>query len=353
MYRSIRQYLEENGPVRASAPVRIDLGGTLDISTLNYPLRHLKPETFNAAVGLRTGVQLRPYIDGEIKVSSRGFADAVFEPDTAPFKHPLGLMFAVACYFGMTGIHIDIVSTSPPKSALGGSSSAAVALVAAYSNLVRDEKGGTPLGRGETALLAHFIEAGVAGVPCGLQDQLAAAYGGIHAWSWRSGPGGPGYRKETLLEGDGILWFEERAILVYCGIPHESRDVNSRWISQFLEARTRSEWAEIVDCTRGFIDAMRKGDSDQAVRWMNRENGIRLKMTPDVLDSLGRRLCKDAVAEKCGARFTGAGGGGCVWAFGRRSGIKKLKTVWGGRTQAVDTAQLLDFTIDTQGVVAK
>ncbi len=351
MYRSVRKYLEENGPVKASAPVRVDLGGTLDISTLHFPLRHLGPMTFNAAVGLRTGIQLRPYTDDKIKVSSRGFPDAVFKPDMAPYRHPLGLMFAVAGYFGVTGIHIDIQSASPPRSALGGSSSAAVALVAAYAELLRGVTGAAVFSRTQAATLAHHIEAGVAGVPCGLQDQLAAAYGGIHAWYWQCGPDGSGFEREILFGGDKIAWFEKRALLAYCGRPHESRDINSRWIAQFLEARTRPAWAEIVDCTGGFVDAMKKGDPAGAVDWMNREAAIRVQMTPDVLDSLGQRLCAKAVATDCGARFTGAGGGGCIWAFGRRADIKMLKPGWASMTASVKSAALLDFTVDTKGLV--
>jgi len=350
MYQSVRKYLEENGPVEASAPVRVDLGGTLDISTLHYPLRHRHPMTFNAAVGLRTGIRLGPYTDDRVKVSSRGFPDAVFGPDQAPFRHPLGLMFAVAGYFGVTGLHIDIQSASPPRSALGGSSSAAVALVAAYAELLRGVAGGTVLSRKQAATLAHHIEAGVAGVPCGLQDQLAAAYGGIHAWHWQCGPDGSGFDQEALLAGEGVAWFEKRALLVYCGNPHESRDINSRWIAQFLEARTRPAWAEIVDCTRGFVDAMKKSDAASAADWMNREAAIRLQMTPDVLDNLGHRLCDNAAAASCGARFTGAGGGGCVWAFGRRADIEKLKPIWAADTESVNSAVLLDFTVDTKGM---
>ena len=351
MFKSIRKYLEANGPVEASAPVRVDLGGTLDIPTLHYPLRHLHPQTFNAAVGLRTTVRLLPYSDGRVKVSSRGFADAVFEPDQAPFRHPLGLMFAVAAYFGLTGIHMDIQSASPPRSALGGSSSAAVALVAAYAALLAEAAEEETLSREQAASLAHHIEAGVAGVPCGMQDQLAAAYGGIHAWHWQSGPAGTGFRREILRDGDGSAWFEKRTLLAYCGRPHESRDINGRWITQFLAGRTRSEWAEIVDCTRGFVNAMKEGDAARAADWMNRESAVRLRMTPDVLDDLGTLLCREAVAADCGARFTGAGGGGCVWAFGRQADIARLKPLWAARTETVDSALLLEFAVDQRGVI--
>jgi len=47
----------ESEPIEASAPCRIDMGGTLDIATFSYPLRHLAPATFNIALDLRTRVR--------------------------------------------------------------------------------------------------------------------------------------------------------------------------------------------------------------------------------------------------------------------------------------------------------
>ena len=126
MDQQLGKILESN-PVEASAPCRIDMGGTLDISTFSYPLRYLAPCTFNIALGLRTRIRLKPYARGRIKISSKGFKDAQFPADAAPFDHPLGLMFATAAYFNARGIQIEIHSQSPPRSALGGSSVAAVA----------------------------------------------------------------------------------------------------------------------------------------------------------------------------------------------------------------------------------
>ncbi|WP_246556018.1 hypothetical protein [Desulfonema magnum] len=99
--------------IEASAPCRIDMGGTLDISTFYYPLRRLRPCTFNIALNMRTRVRLFPYHKGMIKVSSKGFESAEYSLDQARFDHPLGLMFAVAAYFGAEGVHIDIESSSP------------------------------------------------------------------------------------------------------------------------------------------------------------------------------------------------------------------------------------------------
>ena len=93
----------ENRPVTASAPCRVDMGGTLDISTFYNAFRYLDPCTFNIALDLRTRVTLLPYRAGRVKVSSRGFPAAEFLMDQTPFNHPLGLMFAVAAYFRAAG----------------------------------------------------------------------------------------------------------------------------------------------------------------------------------------------------------------------------------------------------------
>ena len=118
MLSNLRKKLETQ-PVEVSAPCRIDMGGSLDINTFSYPLRYLDPCTFNIALDLRTLVSLFPYKKGRIKVTSRGFKSADYSPGRAPFKHPLGLMFAIAAYFRAEGVRIIIDSSSPPRSALG------------------------------------------------------------------------------------------------------------------------------------------------------------------------------------------------------------------------------------------
>ena len=181
----------EGNVIEASAPCRIDLGGTLDIATFFYPLRHLKPCTFNIALDLRTRVRLMPHTEGLIRITSRGFQAAEFPADQAPFDHPMGLMFAVAAYFNARGVHIDIESQSPPRSALGGSSVAAVALIAAFAQQTAQMGSASGFDRRSIALLAYELEQSVAGLPCGVQDQLAAAYGGVHVWH-RQGHSGRG-----------------------------------------------------------------------------------------------------------------------------------------------------------------
>ncbi|MBF0229464.1 MAG: galactokinase [Desulfamplus sp.] len=355
---NFRQILEKQ-EIKASVPCRVDLGGTLDISTFFLPLNHLNPSTFNIALDMRTTVTLTPWRDGYIKISSKGFESAEFETEKAPFNHPMGLMFAVVKFFNGDGVHVKIESSSPPRSSLGGSSSAAVAMVAAFKSAL-----GENIEPSSTAILAHYIESSVAGVPCGLQDQLAAAYGGVNCWYWKMGNGGVSFTRENLIISsspfiapvgdDSDISFDDinsNILVAYCGIPHVSSDINGRWVKNFLAGENRDKWREIIKLTHNFSNAVKSRDFNLAASLMNQETLIRLSMTPDVLDKTGNLLFECAKKNNCGARFTGAGGGGCLWAIGEKTAIKNLKVDWKNILDKEPEARLLDTMIDFKGIV--
>ncbi|MCK4389686.1 MAG: galactokinase [Desulfobacterales bacterium] len=338
----------ESRPVKASAACRIDCGGTLDIKTFYYPLHHLSPCTFNIALDMKTRIRILPYSSGQIRVSSRGFGTEVYQADNAPFSGPLGLMFAIATYFRVEGMHIEIVSESPPKSALGGSSTAAVALIGALSKALSGD-GTARMSTEQVVLLAHGIEEAVAGIPCGLQDQLAAAYGGVHAWYWPSRPADPPFTRREVLAKEDYAILENHLLLAYCGVPHESQDINTKWIDHFVRSTARHLWSEIVSCTNEFVLALTVKDWGAAVRAMNREVEIRRKMTPEVFDEIGVALVEKALAHGCGARFTGSGGGGCIWALGEEDNIRTLREEWADIMSGRKGAKLLDARVDPVG----
>lgn len=333
----------------ASAPCRIDMGGTLDIRTFHEPLRDLSPSTFNIAINLRTRVKLQAHQPGSVKISSRGFESAEFGIDAIPEDHPLGLMFTIATFFGADGVHIRIDSASPPKSALGGSSVAAVALMAAFKK-VTDNLDLSAHSRKAIALRAHALEERVAGVPCGIQDQLAAVFGGVNAWHWQPSSGAKKFRRTVIIRSDYYKKLASHILLAYCGIPHESKNINQRWIEQFTGGGYQKEWAQIVEYTNRFNAALMQFNIKQACDWMRREVAIRRQLTPDVFDSIGKELVATAVDQKCSARFTGAGGGGCLWALGERENIDRLRHVWDGVLSQRAGANRLDFQIDPIGL---
>jgi D-glycero-alpha-D-manno-heptose-7-phosphate kinase len=328
----------------------VDLGGTLDIRTFYAPLRRLHPQTVNIALELRTRVLVRAFRPGQVQVMSQGFSPACHALDDAPFDHPLGLIFAIAAYFGIDGLSIEIISASPPRSALGGSSSAAVALITALDALQARRGDHRRLSRRAVALLAHAIEESVAGVPCGMQDHLAALYGGATSWHWPSAPGAPAFRRERLVPHQRLRQLERNLLVAYCGEPHASRDVNGSWVRQFLSGAGRSAWAEIARLSADFAAALRDGTLSEAVRLMNRETAMRCEMTPEVLDDVGQALVAAARRGECGARFTGAGGGGCVWAIGDERAIAKLEPQWRAALAMHPRARLLARRIATTGI---
>jgi D-glycero-alpha-D-manno-heptose-7-phosphate kinase len=346
---SLRNSIEQKS-VEASAPCRIDMGGTLDLSTFYLPLRHLRPCTFNLALNLRTHVRLTPYEKSKIKVSSVGFDSLEVDSRHMPFTPPLGLMLAVAACFEVDGIHIDIHSSSPPRSALGGSSVAAVALIWAFCKALAREGADMPEPKA-VALLAHSIEQSIAGVPCGMQDQLAAAFGGVNGWYWMHDPMSPDFVRRRVVHESAYPELQRCILVAYCGVPHVSKDVNATWVRQFVEGRHRERWHRIIEQSRLFIDALGSGDYDLAAQAMNRETDIRRELTPDVLDDMGESLVLAAVRHGCGSRFTGAGGGGCIWALGAPDKINALRPVWQRLLAKRQQAKLLDAAIDNSGVL--
>ncbi|MCF8024203.1 MAG: galactokinase [Desulfobacteraceae bacterium] len=348
MKEPVRQILEQKR-IAASSPCRIDMGGTLDISSLFYPLAYLRPCTFNIALNMRTRVSLHAFTPGWIRVNSKGFDPAEYPIEEMPFDHPLGLMFAVAAYFGIDGISIEIESASPPRSALGGSSSAAVALVAAYIKLFEKAgfEGPDPYA---ISVLAHELEQSIAGVPCGMQDQLAALFGGVNAWHWRVKAGRQSWERQQMFGQEKACGLKDNILVAYCGITHESSDINGTWIRRFLAGQDRNRWAEIVGITKQFVEAFAHGDFDSAARFMNRETEIRRELTPRVVDETGAELIEAALAKNCGARFSGAGGGGCLWALGSAKAVSELFEDWATIVELRPDALMLEIAVDDEGV---
>ena len=336
----------EKKQIHVCVPCRIDFGGTLDISTFYLPLAGLKPATLNLALDMRTHVYLSAWDQGRIKISSKGFDTIDRGRGDKGWDGPMGLMFAVFEYFNVHGVHLHIESESPVRSALGGSSCAAVAIIAAVYTAL-----GQQINPEHIAWLAHYLEGAVAGVLCGVQDQAAAAFGGVNLWEWTFGQKSPEFLRCPVFESHEKIEKLNRHILVaYCSIPHESRDVNSRWVNDFKSGRAYDAFEHITRLTRQFSGALGAFSFQEAARLMNQETAVRCEMTPDVLDNTGIKLWESAKAEGCGARFTGAGGGGCLWAIGEETNMNKLKTQWEKILDSIDEAMVLDAAIDPKGI---
>lgn len=349
MSTSIRDILLKS-PVEASAPCRVDSGGTWDIKAMALPLQAVGPATLNVALTLRTRVTLLPLDPGDVGISSEGFSGKEVHPfRKLPFDSPFGIFFAAISYFGFHGVEVHIRSDSPVKSALGGSSTALVALVKALSR-VSALRGGKEMTAGEVLHLAYHLEDAVSSGKCGIQDQAAAAYGGVHLWKWRYGERGSLFTRTALLDRKAQRELSDRILVAYSGKSHVSSRMNRAWISGFLSGKTRSGWIKVNDIVRSLAEALREKDWNRAARLLREEMAVRREITPDALIPITGKLIDQAEAGGCGARFAGAGGGGAVWALGTLPRIERLREIWISSLTPIQGARLLACGVDPIGV---
>lgn len=347
---SVRETLMQQ-PIRASAPCRIDAGGTWDIKAFSLPFESLSPVTINAALTLRTQVILNPYENGSIRIASEGFGKPVlFSLEDLSFQPPFGLFLAAVVHFGFHGLDVGISSESPVKSALGGSSTALVALIQALSVL------GACLGRRtlkkrEILHLAYHLEDAVSGGNCGMQDQAAAVYGGVHAWEWQYGHCAYPVRKRRLLQKDGEKALNLRLLIAHSGETHVSAQTNRQWVQDFLWGRTRAGWVKANERIQALGKALEQQDWAMCVQCLKDEMVIRREITPEAFIPITQRLVEEAESCGCGGRFTGAGAGGVVWALGeteeQMSGLRKR---WQSILQGRQDAAILKCAVDPKGV---
>jgi D-glycero-alpha-D-manno-heptose-7-phosphate kinase len=353
MAKSLKHILRQH-PVEASAPCRIDAGGTWDIRALALPFDEEIPTTVNAAISLRTSVRLSPFEDGQVRISSRGFGkDVVYRLSSPSFQPPFGAYFAVISHFGLHGVDVRIRSEAPVRSSLGGSSAALVALIEALVAACRFEDGDIKHSREDTLHLGYAVEDAMSGGGCGVQDQAAAVFGGVHQWTWRFGCAKRPFERVRLLDAKGEQAFSQRMIVAFSGTGHASSQVNRKWVKGFLDGETTKGWIEANRIIRDLGQAIRDQDWPGAAALLRREMQIRRDLTPEALIPITARLLEEAEALGCGARFSGAGAGGCVWALGQRENIEDLKTRWSRFLSSVRGGSVLSCHVDPVGVCAR
>jgi D-glycero-alpha-D-manno-heptose-7-phosphate kinase len=346
---SLREMLSDR-PVEASAPCRIDSGGTWDIKAMALPFQGIHPTTVNMALTLRTSVTLSPYDDRWVRVSSDGFPEGEACPENKlSFDSPFGLFFAAVSFFGFHGLHVHIRSQSPVKSALGGSSTALVALLKCLAR-VSQTLGGKALSNKDLLHLGYHLEDGVSGGNCGQQDQAAAVYGGVHQWVWHYEDRRAPVTKISLLDRRGQRALSKRILVAYSGKSHVSARTNRKWIGDFLSGKTRAGWIEANEVVHLLAQALKEQRWRAAATLLRDEMAIRKEITPEAWIPITEELMNQAEKAGCGARFAGAGAGGSIWALGEAEDIADLRKIWESSLRRTKGGGILNCEIDPVGV---
>lgn len=328
--------------LKISAPNRIDLaGGTTDICPLYLFMDG--GFTVNVAVTVQSTVALRPRMGTGIRIFSEDLDASVeaSDPMALPMGGPLGLIGrAVRAFPPAAGVEIVTRNEAPAGSGLGASSALLVALLAGLHSLRNEHPGGE-----STVGIAANIEAAEIGVPTGMQDHIAAFYGGVSAIDF----GYSGFRRTPCCtSATARQGLEDMMILSYTGIGRFSGMNNWDVTKAFIDDDfgVREKLLEIRNIARDLGSALQSDRWDDIPSLVDREWTVRRALAPGISNPTIERIMNAALREGAlASKICGAGGGGCMITFAtpdRRAAVEKAISEAGGR--------VLQFRIDVGGV---
>ena len=105
----------------------------------------------------------------------------------------------------------------------------------------------------------------------------------------------------------------------------------------------------VNDIVSRFAMALKNRQWERAAHLLKEEMAVRMEITPDALIPITKKLIEQAEEKGCGARFTGAGAGGCVWALGEPDSIQRLRSIWIKTLSPYRDARILHCEIDPVG----
>lgn len=334
--------------IRGSSPARIDFGGIWDAKAAALPFHDEDPVTFNIALNLRIYVEVSAFEKGYIKIDSKGYSSEVHSYETMELQSKMGLILAICRYFKIAGVCIKIYSDFPHQSGLGGSGALAVTLIYVLNSLLAKCQENERLGMEEIVKLAHDLEDGLRFSITGLQDQAAAAYGGVNLWHWDYQKL-PMIKRKLLYREEQILEIEKRILIVYTGKTHNSDQVNQKSFDSLFSGRNNQFWIKLNALTKQFALSINELDWQLAKSTMEEELALRRELNSDLITESAELFIEEALAASCGVRFAGAGAGGCIWALGDIEEITKLESKWRVLCDEIDGSKLLNTDISRIG----
>jgi len=206
------------------------------------------------------------------------------------------------------GLDVYITADVPPGCGTGSSAAITVALLKALSVLAR-----RPLAPHELARLAHQIETRELGNECGVQDQIASAYGGLNYICIDPYPHAD--VSPLPVPDDVRLALENRLLLVYEGRGHLSSDVHRQVIEGMARpgAKIPPILSGLAQCAEEAKAAIITGDLAALADIMNQNNQLQKDLHPNITTDRIEKI-EDLARGRgaIGAMINGAGGGGSI-----------------------------------------
>ena len=298
------------GPVRlvkSVAPVRVcDNGGWTDTWFARYG------SVFNIAVfpGVEVQLKVSAHHGGaeRIAINAENYGERFFlgEPQGHYTRQPL--LEATVDFMRVpadAAIEVCIYSDVPGGCSTGTSAAVSVAMIGALDRLTPGVM--TPQ---QVSHAAHRIETELLRQQCGIQDQIAAAYGGINYIEMDEYPHAT---VSPVVLPDPIWWeLESRLSLIFVGISHSSSQVHEMVIRELEGAGPEAEKLRpLRETAAKSRDAICAGDFAALGRAMIENTNAQANLHPALIGSDHRRIIEIAAAHGAqGWKVNGAGGAG-------------------------------------------
>ncbi|ASJ16369.1 mevalonate kinase [Thermococcus chitonophagus] len=312
--------------VLASAPAKIILFG-------EHSVVYGKP-AIAAAINLRTYVEAELRDDKKIRIEAHDIKvpglTVSFSENEIYFESDYGKAAEVLSYVRQAielameeagvrrGINVSITSQIPVGAGLGSSAAVAVATIGAVSKLL-----GLELTREEVAKLGHKVELLVQGASSGIDPTVSAIGGFLY------------YEKGNF---EHLPFMELPIVVGYTGSSGSTKE---------LVAMVRRRYESMPELIVPILNAMGKlvekarevitSELDEEEKFA--KLGELMNINHGLLDALGvstKKLSELVYAARTagalGAKITGAGGGGCMYALapGRQREVATAITIAGG-----------------------
>ncbi|MFX1448311.1 MAG: hypothetical protein ACFFCG_09250, partial [Promethearchaeota archaeon] len=293
--------MSKNREVIARAPVRIcDIGGWTD--TWFYP----EGAIFNFCIDLYSYVRIIENRKKTIRIYAEnlGKTAEILNFKEIKFNGNLDLLKAAVKRMGIeAGLDIYVRADAPPGCGTGTSASVAVTLISALATYK-----GIHLHRNEIAKLAHKLEIEDLGLESGVQDQYAAAFGGINFMEIAY----PNVKiSKIILDERRIFELESQFILVYLS-SRSSSEMHNAVIENYMkrDVNTLNSFDIMKECAYDMKKAI-NSDIISIGNVMNRNWDAQKKLHPLMVNPVIMQVEKIAKSNGAiGFKCNGAGGGG-------------------------------------------
>lgn len=226
--------------------------------------------------------------------------------DPAEVRHPI-LREALTRHWSGGPLELASVSDVPPGTGLGSSGAYGVCAVAALR-----AAGGLDHDPAMLAEAACAIEIDALGRSVGKQDQYAAAFGGVRAYTFE--PDGRVEVRALDLPDATLAALRERFLLFFVGGERSASDVLAG--ADLADAGVRAALDRLQELARETCGALEAGDLDRCAELMNLHFEAKRGRAPGTVtedvDAAARRA---TAAGATGVVPLGAGGGGFLLAY--------------------------------------